>query len=106
MALLTKQVVNGIATPSFAAPTVSDTIQYEEGLALYVKIGGTATVVTLVIPGLQSVSGTAKTDLVTGSLSNAERVVEIPREAIDPDTGLVTVTFSNVTGVTVALLKV
>jgi hypothetical protein len=105
MALMASQPVSSVITPSFAAPTTSDTIQYESGLLLYVKVGGTATTVTVVIPGNQPYSGVATTDLIASSISNTERVFNIARDAVDAATNLVTVTYSQVTGVTAALIK-
>ena len=107
MALMSPQAqTGGPHTPSFTAPTVSDTITYSEGLMLFVKIGATATTITVVVPGNQVYSGAAKTDLVATSVSNTERTFWIGPEAVDPATGLVTVTYSQVTGVTAALFKV
>lgn len=106
MALMTSQAVSSVITPSFTTPTVSDTITPEPGLLLYVKVGATATVITVVVPGNQYYSGTATTDLATASISNTERAFFLPRDIQDPTTNLITVTYSQVTGVTSALLKV
>jgi hypothetical protein len=84
---------------------VSDTIAYTTGLILYVKNGATSSTVTIVVPGDQVYSGTAKTDLVA-TFASAERAFYISPEAVDPATGLVTVTYSSVATVTAALLKV
>lgn len=105
MALMTPQAISSVITPSFAAPTVSDTIEYTSGLILYVKNGATSSTVTVVVPGNQVYSGTAKTDLVA-TFSNGERAFFISQEAVDSATNLVTVTYSSVATVTVALLKV
>lgn len=105
MALMSAQAVSSVITPSFAAPTASDTIAYTSGLLLYVKNGATSSTVTVVVPGNQVYSGTAKTDLVA-TFSNGERVFYISQEAVDTSTGLVTVTYSSQATVTVALLKV
>jgi hypothetical protein len=105
MALMSPQAISSVITPSFAAPSVSDTITYTTGLVLYVKNGATSSTVTIVVPGDQVYSGTAKTDLVA-TFSNAERAFYISPEAVDPATGLVTVTYSSVATVTAALLKV
>jgi hypothetical protein len=105
MALMSTQPISSVLTPTFSAPTTSDTISWESGLLLYVKVGGTATTVTVVIPGNQPYSGTATSDLSTGSITSTERVFHIPRDAVDTTTNLVTVTYSQVTGVTAALFK-
>lgn len=105
MALMAAQSCATLTNAVFSAPTVSDTINPEDGLILFVKVGATATTVTMVVPGNQPYTGTAIADSGTGSISNTERQFGITRDLIDPATGLVTVTYSQVTGVTVALLK-
>jgi hypothetical protein len=105
MALMSPQAISSVITPAFAAPTVSDTIAYTSGLILYVKNGATSSTVTVVVPGDQVYSGTAKTDLVA-TFASSERAFFISPEAVDPATGLVTVTYSSVATVTAALLKV
>ncbi len=106
MALMSPQAISSVITPAFAAPTVSDTIAYTSGLVLYVKNGATSGTVTIVVPGDQVYSGTAKADLVA-TFANGERAFFISPEAVDPATGLVTVTFSGAPGTwTAALLKV
>jgi hypothetical protein len=104
MALLTPQPVTSVLTPSFAAPTVSDTIRWQPGLLLYVKIGATSTTVTVVVPGTQEYTGADVDDLAAAGISNTERVFAIPKLARDPATGLVTVTYSQIANVTHALL--
>jgi hypothetical protein len=106
MALMTPQAISSVITPSFTTPTTSDTITYSSGLILYVKVGGTSTTITVVVPGNQVYSGAATTDLVVTSVTNTERAFFIAQEAVDPATGLVTVTYSQVTAVTSALLKI
>ncbi len=105
MALMTPQAISSVITPSFAAPTVSDTITADSGLILYVKNGATSSTVTVVVPGNQVYSGTAAADLVA-TFSNGERVFYIPPFIADPATNLITVTYSSVATVTAALLKV
>ncbi|MGH9252075.1 MAG: hypothetical protein ACRD0W_21540 [Acidimicrobiales bacterium] len=105
MALMSPQSVSTLTNATFSAPTTSDTITPDSGLILYVKVGATATTVTMVVPGLQPYTGTAIADSGTGSVTNTERQFGITRDLIDSATGLVNVTYSQVTGVTVALLK-
>lgn len=105
MALMSAQAISSVITPSFAAPTVSDTITPDSGLILYVKNGATSSTVTIVVPGNQVYSGTATTDL-TATFSNSERAFYIPEYLKDPTTGLISVTYSSVATVTAALLKV
>lgn len=106
MALMSAQAVSSVITPAFTTPTTSDTVTPDEGLLLYVKVGGTATTVTIVIPGNQEYTGTALPDLSTGSITSTERVFNLSnRTLIDPATNLITVTYSQVTGVTSALIR-
>lgn len=105
MALMTAQAITGMHTVTYSAPTTSDTITPDTGLILDVRVGATATTITMVVPGNQPYSGTAITDQSSGSISNAARHFAITRDLIDPATGLVTVTYSQVTNVTAALLK-
>lgn len=105
MALMSPQAVSSVITPSFTTPTTSDTITWQAGLLLYVKVGATATTVTVVVPGNQEYVGSALPDLSTGSITSTERVFHIPQLLADPATGLVTVTYSQVTNVTSALIK-
>lgn len=106
MALMSPQPISSVITPSFTAPTVSDTVTPDDKLILYVKIGATSTDVTVVVPGNQEYTGTARTDLSATGLTNTERAFYLPRSIADPSTGLITVTYSQVTNVTSALLKV
>jgi hypothetical protein len=106
MTLITSQPLDNLATPSFTAPSVSDTFQYAPGLIYVAKIGGTTTTSTVVVPGTEPYSGGAKDDLTSGAVSNTEKWFRISERAADPATGLVTVTHSQVTGVTAALVQV
>jgi hypothetical protein len=105
MALMTAQAVTGLNNVTFSTPTTSDTITPDTGLILYVKVGVTATTITVVVPGNQVYTGTAITDATSGSITSTERQIAITRDLVDPTTGLVTVTYNQVTNVTAALLK-
>ena len=105
MALMSPQGVSTVMTPTYTQPTASDTIRYEDGLILIVRNGATSNTTDIVVPGNQVYSGAAKNDLTSGAFSNADRIFHISPEAVDPATGLVTVTHTVVTTVTAALLK-
>jgi hypothetical protein len=105
MALMTAQAITGMHTVTYSTPTTSDTIAADTGLILDVVIGATSTTVTMVVPGNQVYTGTAITDATTGAVTNTRRHFAITRDLIDPSTGLATVTYSQTTNVTVALLK-
>ena len=71
---------------------------------LRVKNGGVSAIaVTVVIPGTNSY-GENQPDVASTSIAAAADVTigPIPPEAVDPSTGLVSVTYSGVTSVTVA----
>ena len=107
MALMSPQAISSVITPSFTTPTALDTITPDSGLILYVKIGATSTTITLVIPGNQPYSGAATTDSVVSAVTNTERVWYLnPAILTDPASGLIAVTYSQVTNVTSALLKI
>ena len=65
--------------------------------------GGSAITVTVVIPGTNSY-GENQPDVASTSIAAATNVIigPIPPEAVDPSTGLVSVTYSGVSSVTVA----
>jgi hypothetical protein len=107
MALMTPQAVTSLANLTFSAPTTSDTITPDDGLILYVKVGATATTITVVVPGNQPYTGTAIADASSGSISNTERQIGITRDLIDSSLTppAVTIQYSQVTGVTAALMK-
>jgi hypothetical protein len=104
MAVITQQSVSSVITPTFSTPTTSDTFQYQTGQWLHVKVGGTATTITLVIPGNQVYSGVAVTDLIEGPVTSQDRIFRIPPEAQD-STGVVNVLYSQTTAVTAGLFK-
>lgn len=91
--------------PTMAAPTTTETIDTSSGnTLLLVTVGATATTVTLVVPGNDEY-GLARPDVTSASLSNTTRAFLIPRSAADSSTGMVTVTFSQVTAVTASIVR-
>jgi hypothetical protein len=107
MALMSPQPVSTILTPTFAAVNSSDTIDTRSGPQwLHVKVGGTATTITVTPGGNQDYSGAAKTALSSGAVTNADRIFYIPPSIGAPDTGLVTVAYSNTTAVTAGLFRI
>lgn len=91
--------------PTLAAPTTSETVDVSGGdVLLVVTVGATATTVTIVVPG-DDEHGQARPDVTSASLTNTTRVFRIPRTAQSPTTGLVTVNFSQVTGVTASVVR-
>lgn len=107
MALATQAVGRAVVTPTaFAAPTVSEKIAPGPGVYLWVKIGATATTITLNRYG-SFPSGTALPDEVLTALTSTERIIPITREYANPaDSNLALVEFSQIANVTALLLTV
>lgn len=108
MALLSAQQVSPQGTnPSYAAVSASDTILPDgaDSLWLHVKnANASADTVTVVVPG--SYLGVALADItVSVPGSGGERLIAIPAAAVDPATGLITVTHSITASVTQALFR-
>lgn len=99
-----------LQTPTALTPAATDTIDQSSfgptGLIMFVVTTGTQTDVTIAEPGTtpEGYAGTVPT--LTGT-ATGHRAVFIPRAAINPATGLATVTFSGArTGVTYYLFRV
>lgn len=108
MALLTmQQVVITGTTPSYGAVAASDTVVPDERAFLIVKNGsGTQDNAVVVVPG--STYGQANPDVTTAvPITTGERWIGplVPALA-DPTTGLITITHSQTTSVTCALVRV
>jgi len=108
MALVSAQspLVTGLLSGAgFAAPTTSETFNIDTGCVYHIKIGATSTTVTVVVPGSQY--GQARTDdVIASAATSTERYWNLfTPDLADPATGLITITFSNVTNVTCALIR-
>lgn len=105
MALADHTIGYAATDPALAQPGTSETIVTPgDDTLLMVVIGSTATVVTIVRPGNDAV-GVAVPDQVSGSLTSVTRFFKVDRNYRDPTTGNATVTFSQVTGVTAAVVR-
>jgi hypothetical protein len=105
MALISPQsIVRAGLQASFAAPNASDTFIAGPNIFYYAKVGSTATTFTFTV-GKIPVVGVTYANLVVGPItSNDELIGPFPSSVFgDPATGLVTVTTSNQTNVTVAV---
>ena len=95
-------------TPSAITPTASDTIADSSfgvnGVFMRVITTGTATNVTVQDPGLTP-SANPGTVTAVAMPATGVRMILIPRTAINPATGVATVTFSSQTGVTYELYR-
>lgn len=105
--LASQSIATAVVTPTaFAAPLATETVDNPGGgVFLWVKVGATATTVTVERPGSHP-SGDVVDDLVLTGLTNTERVIPIGVEFRDPSTCAANVTFSQVVGVTALLLTV
>ena len=108
MAKLTpQQVTVGGLAPSFdAADAGGDTCQPDDRVFLRVKNGSAAEItVTVVVPG--SSYGIANPDpTVSVPATTGDVLIALPPALADLTTGLVGVTYSGVTNLTVALVRV
>lgn len=94
-------------TPTFAAAAAGgDACQPDDRVFLRVKNGsGSSVTVTLIVPG--STYGQANPDpAVTVAATTGDVLIALPASLQDPSTGLVSWTYSAVTTVTVALVRV
>jgi hypothetical protein len=93
-------------TPTaFAAPTVAEVVTDPgAGVFLWVKVGGTATTITVLRPGTNPEGDVIADWVVATAVTNTERVIPIGARFADTD-GDADVTFSQVTGVTALLVR-
>jgi hypothetical protein len=94
-------------TPTYGAVSASDTIQnVDDRMFLIVKnASGTADTVTIVIPGNDQFGSAVPDPTVTVPITTGERWILLTSAMADPATGLVTVTHSQTTSVTCALVR-
>lgn len=110
MALQSVQsIVTTGTTPAALTPSASDTIASssfgDQGVAMRVITTGTSSNVTVLDPGFSPLFN-AGTPVAVAAPSTGVRMILIPRAAINPSTGLATVTFSGaLTGVTYELYR-
>lgn len=98
-----------LTTPAPLTPAATDTFSDlgPNGLVLLVITTGTATNVTVLDPGLTPGLGYAGTVPSLAGTATGHRAVFVPRSAINPATGVASVTFSGaLTGVTYYAFKV
>lgn len=106
MALLATQQVQ-ITGPAIthAAAAASDTITPGDRVFAWVKTAGTATTATVTVPGTQY--GQARADVPVAIGTNSERLIgPLVADLADPATGVVTLTCSPTTAVTVAAVTI
>lgn len=109
MALQASQsIVTTGTTPAAITPTVSDTIASSSfgtlGCVMRVITTGTATNVAVLDPNLTA-QGNAGTVVPLAAPATGVRMLFIPLSAINPSTGVATVTFSSITGATYELYR-
>jgi hypothetical protein len=108
VALLTTQspTIAGTA-PTYGAVSASDTIaNVDDRMFLIVKnASGTVDTVTLAIPGSDQFGSPVPDPTITVPITTGERWILLTPQMADPATGLVTVTHSQTTSVTCALVR-
>jgi hypothetical protein len=108
MALITKQqvVMTGLQ-PVYSTPTASDTFQVDDDLFLHVKNGNAAICnVTIQDASLTPGGNAALNVAVAVPATTGDRMIgPIPNVFVSTSTGLITVTYSVTSSVTVALLR-
>lgn len=108
MALLTTQDITtaGLQPTYTAAAGGGDTMVPDDRTFLHVKNGGGAPItVTMVTPG--TVDTLAITDRAVSVTNALDKMIRIPADIYrDPATGLASITYSAVTTVTVAAIRV
>ena len=105
MALLTPTQIGMNTTITPGAAAASNTAVPDDRTWFEVTVGGTATTVVLVVPG--TAYGVARGDVTTGSItSTTRRFGPLVADLADPTTGLVEVTTSQQTAVTIALVRI
>lgn len=112
MAAVTTQSLSAAAltTPSAITPSASDTIAEAQfgstGVVVRVITTGTLTNVGITDPNLTAL-GNAGTSVSLATPATGTRMLFVPRTAINPATGVATLTFSGaLTGVTYELYRV
>ncbi len=108
MALLTtQQIANSGLNPSFvAAAGGGDTFRAEDTVFLVVKNGGGSSITATIATPATSSEGLAIADAAVSVTNGQERWIgPFKDEFRDPATGLVTVTYSGVTSVTVGVFR-
>lgn len=105
---VSQAVIPAGTTPSALTPAASDTIAAgsfgSDGIYARVITTGTATNVTVLDPNL-TVQGNPGTASAVACPSTGVRMILIPVSAINQSTGVATVNFSSVTGVTYELYR-
>ena len=110
MALQASQSItsSALTTPTPITAALTDTIASssfgQQGVAVRIITSGTPTNVSVSDPGLTA-SGNPGTVTPLTMPSTGSRMLLIPRSAIVPSTGLATLTFSSITGVTYELFR-
>lgn len=108
MAVLNRQQVQitGVSPTFVAASAGGDQIKAGDGVFLeYVNTDATDTTVTVVIPGTKYGQPLADVPVVVPATNGRRIIGPFPREIAD-ETQLVSITYSKVTGLTVAALEV
>jgi hypothetical protein len=108
MALLAPQQIGYAGVlPTLGAASTSDTVAPDDRVFLWYKsTQGTSEIITVVVPGTSF--GLALTDITVtiGATTGEEMIGPMVPALADPTTGLITITIPDVTGITVAAVRV
>jgi hypothetical protein len=101
------QQITSNLTPSYGAVAASDTIaNVDDRMFLHVKnVSGTNDSVVIVIPGNDQFGSAIPDPSYTVPLTTGDKMIMLTPAMADPATGLITVTHSQTTSVTCALLR-
>ena len=106
MAQLSYQQIGDGTDITFAAVGGSgDTVAYDSrGFLQFKNTNGSTRVITLAVPGTNH--GTATPDLaVTIAATTGEEYIKVTSDMVDPTTGLIAISYSATSGVTVAAMR-
>lgn len=109
MALLAHQQIaaTGTAVSLVAAAGGGDTVNPDDRMFLWVKNGSGAPItVTVVVPGTFYAQNLADIAVSVPATTGERLIGPLDRKLADPSTGVVNITYSGVTSLTVAAVKV
>jgi hypothetical protein len=106
MALLQPQQIQVTGTAiTYSAANASDTAKPDSRTFWHVKVGGTSTNLTVVVPGTQY--GVARPDITVSGLTNTDRFFgPLVDDLADTSTGDITLLASQTVAVTSALVRI
>jgi len=107
MALLAAQQVQitGTTITFAAAAGGGDTVSPDDRAMLEIKNAGSQITATVVVPGTLFGQALADVAVIVPATTGHVRIGPLTRDLADPTTGLINITYSGVTSVTVAIVR-